>query len=234
MAVTIPQLAEATGLDKALLEDLPDPSGQSYVKLINAAAKLTGDADFGLHVGERISPASYPVLGYTLMSCNTLSHALAQVTRYEEIIHNLGHFKLDVDQSTMKLLANALPDAESNRHVTESVLAGLRVLPRGLWSGPFRFNLFHSFTRHPAIPRNSPCIWSQHQLNAPVNTVLCSNEILAWPIAQADASLFPILKQHAERLLTLEAKHGVVDEVRKALSALMARQISSSNTWPLT
>ncbi|MBT6178519.1 MAG: AraC family transcriptional regulator [Deltaproteobacteria bacterium] len=226
MSVTVAQLADAINLDSALLENLPDQfPGDSYVKLINAAAKLSGDADFGLHVGERISPASYPVLGYTLMSCNTLSHALAQVTRYEEIIHNLGHFKLDIDSDTMELSwANALEDADSNRHVTESVLAGLRIFAERLVE---RSIPIHSVSLIHAAPENTDelkrIFGDNITFNASINTVICSNEILGWPVAQADASLFPVLQQHAERLLTLRSEApSVVDDVRRALSSLLS------------
>ncbi len=226
MSVTTAQLAEATDLDLTLLENLPDQfPGASYVKLINAAAKLTDDVDFGLHVGERISPASYPVLGYTLMSCNTLSHALSQVTRYEEIIHNLGHFKLDIEESTMKLSwANALKDPASNRHVTESVLAGLRVFAERLVE---RSIPIQSVSLIHAAPENTAelhrIFGSNITFNASINTVICSAEILSWPVAQADASLFPVLQQHAERLLTLRSEApSVVDDVRRALSSLLS------------
>lgn len=226
MSVTVAQLAQATGLQHELLTQLPDPfPGESYGKLMNAAATLTGDTNFGLHVGERISPASYPVLGYTLMSCSTLRHALAQVTRYEEIIHNLGHFTLQVDQESMTLhWANALLDAAANRHVTESVLTGLRIFAERLVERPIPIqSISLTHPRPNNIDELTRVFGSNITFNASVNTVECNAEVLEWPVAQADASLFPVLKQHAERLLALRSEApSIVDDVRRALSSLLS------------
>ncbi len=226
MSVDIAQLASATGIEASTLETLPDQlPGASYLALMKAAADLSGDPDFGLHVGERISPASYPVLGYTLMSCSNLSHAIAQVTRYEEIIHNLGSFQIDITSDVMKLSwTNALPKTSVSRHITESVLVGVRVFAERLVERPIPIHSL-SFT-HPApdhLDELHRILGHDITFGAATNTVVCDAAILSWPVAQADASLFPVLQQHAERLLALRSDAPtVVDDVRRALSALLA------------
>ena len=140
-------------------------ASRDVVSRIDAATELSGDPDFGLHVGERISPASYPVLGYTLMSCRNLSHAIAQVTRYESIIHNLGHFSLDLTDDAMTLTwRSTLSDSTASRHVTESVMAGVRVFAERLVTrnpSP-RFDLYPQFTRQdrrtPAAAGRARCL----------------------------------------------------------------------------
>jgi len=226
MSVDVAQLAAATGIEVSMLEALPDQlPGASYLALMKAAAALSGDPDFGLHVGERISPASYPVLGYTLMSCSNLSHAIAQVTRYEEIIHNLGSFTINVSDDVMELnWSNALPETSASRHVTESVLVGVRVFAERLVERPIPIRSL-SFA-HPApdnLDELHRILGQDITFGASTNSVVCDAAILNWPVAQADASLFPVLQQHAERLLALRSDAPtVVDDVRRALSSLLS------------
>ena len=226
MSISVARLAEHTGIDEKTLLVLPDTlPGSSYLALMHAATELSGDPDFGLHVGERISPASYPVLGYTLMSCRNLSHAIGQVTRYESIIHNLGHFSLDLTDDAMTLTwTSALSDSTASRHVTESVMAGVRVFAERLVARAIPVRAL-TFTH------GSPGKTDEHQrllgerviFDAATNSVTCDRTILDWEVPNADASLFPLLQQHAERLLAQRSDDSpsVVEDVRRALSEML-------------
>ena len=227
MSISVTQLSQLTGLDESTLLVLPDLlPGASYLALMHAATDLTKDPDFGLHVGERISPASYPVLGYTLMSCRNLSHAISQVTRYESIIHNLGHFGLELSEDTMTLTwTSALPETSASRHVTESVMAGVRVFAERLVAREIP-------VRQVTFTHSAPEIQQEHTrllgdnvvFGAPTNSVTCDRAILEWEVPNADASLFPLLQQHAERLLAQRAEDSpsIVEDVRKALSSMLS------------
>ena len=59
------------------------------------------------------------------------------MTRYESIIHNLGHFRIDLEptEDAMTLTwTSALSDSicTASRHVTESVMVGVRVFAERL------------------------------------------------------------------------------------------------------
>lgn len=227
MGVSTAQLAEVTGLDAPGLTVLPDLlPGASYLALMKAAAELTADADFGLHVGERISPASYPVLGYTLMSCRTLSHAIAQVTRYESIIHNLGHFGLELREGQMTLTwTSALPDTSVSRHVTESVMVGVRVFAERLVARRIPVRRLTFTHQAPAcVDEHRRLLGDDLKFGAPSNSVTCDRGILDWEVPNADASLFPLLRQHAEKLLSERSQNSpsVVEDVRRALSSMLS------------
>ena len=227
MSISVTQLAEVTGLDEKTLLVLPDLlPGASYLALMQAATELSQDADFGLHVGERISPASYPVLGYTLMSCRNLSHAISQVTRYESIIHNLGTFSLELSEDTMTMTwSSALPDTAAARHVTESVMSGVRVFAERLVAREIPVRQV-TFT-HPAPDNREEhgrLLGENVVFSAPTNSVTCDRAILEWEVPNADASLFPLLKEHAERLLAQRSEDSpsIVEDVRKALSSMLS------------
>ena len=227
MSISVTQLSQLTGIEESTLLVLPDLlPGASYLALMQAAMELSQDGDFGLHVGERISPASYPVLGYTLMSCRNLSHAISQVTRYESIIHNLGHFGLVLSDDTMTLTwSSALPETSASRQVTESVMSGVRVFAERLVAREIPVRQV-TFTH--AAPDN---LDEHHRLlgesivfGAATNSVTCDRAILDWEVPNADASLFPLLKEHAERLLAqrTDDSPSIVEDVRKALSSMLS------------
>ena len=58
---------------------------------------------------------------------------------------------------------------------------------------------------------------------AATNSVTCDRAILDWEVPNADASLFPLLQQHAERLLAQRSDDSpsVVEDVRRALSEML-------------
>ena len=59
--------------------------------------------------------------------------------------------------------------------------------------------------------------------DAATNSVTCDRAILDWEVPNADASLFPLLQQHAERLLAQRSDDSpsVVEDVRRALSEML-------------
>ena len=227
MSISVTQLSELTGIEESTLLVLPDLlPGASYLALMQAAMELSQDGDFGLHVGERISPASYPVLGYTLMSCRNLSHAISQVTRYESIIHNLGHFGLELTNDAMTLTwSSALPESSASRQVTESVMSGVRVFAERLVAReiPVRQVTF-THVAPDNLEEHHRLLGERIVFGAATNSVTCDRAILDWEVPNADASLFPLLKEHAERLLAQRADDSpsIVEDVRKALSSMLS------------
>ena len=76
------ELYRAVELEPAVLTD-PDnriPFAQ-LVALYQHAADLTGDDAFGLHVGERVDPRLFDVLGYMVVNSPTLGEALSRLVR---------------------------------------------------------------------------------------------------------------------------------------------------------
>jgi hypothetical protein len=73
---------------------------------------------------------TYSVYGLVLLSCRDFRQALEQTLRYEQLAHDLGRSALQLhgQQAQYEWISN-YPDA--NRHLVESVFAGIRVF--GAW-----------------------------------------------------------------------------------------------------
>ena len=223
-------LARAAGVPPHGL-DAPSASlaARDYVRLLDAGARLAGDAHFGLHVGQRVRMGTYSAYGLILLSCSNVGQALEQTARYERLAHDLGRSTLQRDGAVAHFRwASNYPDA--SRHLVDSVFAGIRVC--GDWLAgrplpPARLAFVHDgggqLLRH-AAHRDEyvRVLGSLPAFNAPANTATFDAQLLDWPVPNADVSLYPVLCQHAEQLLAqrqAEAGGGIGAQVQATIVA---------------
>ncbi|WP_317201286.1 AraC family transcriptional regulator [Janthinobacterium sp.] len=208
--VTAAQLARAAGLAENALAPLPEAlAADDYVRLLEIGAALAGDAHFGLHVGERVKLGTYSVYGLILLSCRDFGQVFEQTLRYEQLAHDLGRSTLRVEDGVARYGWHShYPSGQ--RHLVDSVFAGIRVF--GNWMagaalppGDYAFThaggagLDEEYVRVlGALPR----------FGAPANLASFPAQLLDWPVPNADVSLYPVLQQHAEQLLSKRARAG--------------------------
>ncbi len=79
-------LCKAAGIELALIE-MPDQqiTGEPLRDLWCEAVKLTGDENFGLHLGEAFNVAAIGIVGYVLLNCNTFNQVLEKLSRYTHL-----------------------------------------------------------------------------------------------------------------------------------------------------
>ncbi len=203
-------LAGAAGLPENGLSPLPATlSAAAYVRLLDAGAMLAGDAHFGLHVGERVRMGTYSAYGLVLLSCASVGQALEQTARYEVLAHDLGRSSLwrDGDRFHYRWISH-YPHA--SRHLVDSVFAGIRVCGdwlAGMPLPPAELAFAHdgggaALLRH-ASHRDEyvRVLGSLPRFMSEANTATMDARVLDWPVPNADTSLYPLLRQHAEQLL---------------------------------
>lgn len=202
-------LAQAAGVPPhSLAASAASLAARDYVRLLDAAAKLAGDAHFGLHVGQRVRMGTYSAYGLILLSCKNVGQALEQTARYERLAHDLGRSTLQRNGAVAHYRwASNYPGA--SRHLVDSVFAGVKVCGDWLAGMPLPPALL-AFThdgggdllRH-ATHRDEyvRVLGSLPAFNAPANTATFDAQLLDWPVPNADVSLYPVLCQHAEQLL---------------------------------
>ncbi|MFL6674490.1 MAG: AraC family transcriptional regulator ligand-binding domain-containing protein [Massilia sp.] len=214
------ELARGAGLDAGALWPLPESlAAHDYVRLLDAGARLAADPHFGLHVGEHVKLGTYSVYGLILLACRDFGQAIEQTMRYEQLAHDLGRSRLELAGSSAQYeWISHYPGA--SRHLVESVFAGIRVFGSWLAGGqlpPARVAFVHrSDAGHAEYERvfgTVPCF------GAAANAARFDAALLALPVPNADTGLYPVLQQHAERLLSQRARHGdaIVAQVRAAV-----------------
>ena len=219
--ITRPALAQAAGLAPGALDTLPDAlPARRYIALLDAGARLGNDPYFGLHVGEKVGPSTYSAYGMVLLACASFGQALELTQRYESLAHDLGKSALALDGALARYewLSN-YPDA--SRHLVESVFAGIRVFGSWLAGRPLA-------PRTLAFRHADPGLDSAEYLRvlgvapafgARANHAAVDAALLAMPVPNADTSLYPLLRQHAEHLLAERAvsSASIVAQLRAAL-----------------
>ena len=197
-------LIDHAGLTHCKLEPLPARLlTNDYTLLLAAGAELCNDALFGLHAGQKTRPSSFPILGYTLMSCQTLGQSLEQVLNYESLVHDLGFSEVIIEDSIAYYTWSAYDeDTPGYEHLADCVFSGIHVIAQWLTESeitPLGVELRRSglgFEQEYKKIAGCNVIFEQ-----PKNRFLFSASILQLPVKQADPALFPMLKQHADDML---------------------------------
>lgn len=220
--VTPEALARGAGLPAVSLDPLPDSlPATDYVKLLDAGALLASDPHFGLHVGECVKLGAYSVYGLVLLACRDLGQALEQTMRYEALAHELGRSQIHVGvegaQARYEWISH-YPHA--SRHLVESVFAGIQTFGRWLAGGrlpPAQIAFMH--TSEAGMGEYERVFGSRPRFGASANTAGFDAALLALPVPNADVGMYPVLQQHAERLLArrVHSKPAIVDQVRAAI-----------------
>ncbi len=215
-------LQQAAGLEVAL-DPLPEAiSADAYEVLLELGAQLGNDPDFGLHVGERVKLGTYNVYGLILLSCRDFGQALQQTMRFESLAHDLGRSRLEVHDGVAHYRWQPNNPA-AGRHLAESVFAGIRVFGNWLAGAPLPPAPVCFTHAEPGDTREHARIFG-----APVSFAATSNAarfdaaLLGMPVPNADIGMYPVLQQHAERLLQEKARA----EADGGIAALMAGSIA--------
>lgn len=214
-------LCAAAGLPPATLASIPEELPvSSYIALLEAGARQANDPHFGLHVGEKVSPAAYSAYGMVLLASSNFGHAMQLTQRFESLAHDLGRSVLAVEGAVAHYeWLSHYPQA--NRHLVESVYAGIRVF--GSWLAgrqlmPLAIRFMHADPGH-GNAEYLRVLGIAPQFGAPRHSATFDSQLLAMPIPNADTSLYPVLLQHAERLLEQRSVQAepLVAKVRAAL-----------------
>jgi AraC-like DNA-binding protein len=222
-------LASNAGLAPTALEPLPDVlAAADYIALLDAGSRLARDPHFGLHVGERVRPGTYSVYGLVLLACRDIGQALEQTQRYEQLAHDLGRSRLEPTGALARYTwVSHYPQA--SRHLAESVFAGIRTF--GCWLAgrplaPHALAFAHARPKDADPAEYARVLGMVPDFDAPAHRVEFDAAILALPLPAADTGMYPLLQQHAERLLRerAQALSGIVAQVHAAIVRSLATE----------
>ena len=226
LAAGVPQTALAQALGRAAPgeEDMPVAT---YLALLQQALAHAGPG-FGWRLGQSVKPTSYGVNGILLLACPTLGEALAQVLRFEALVHDLGRSNFARHGDTVEYgWANHCAGHPAADALAESVFAGIHTCAQWLVDRPITgFELEFAHQQDAATAQAIvQASGAQLRWGCAANRVVFSAGVLDWPIPQANKALLPLLQNHADELL--QARHprdtGIVAQVRQRISARLGQ-----------
>ena len=226
LAAGVPRhaLARALGREAPGDEDLPVAT---YLALLQCALQAAGRG-FGWRLGQSVKPTSYGVNGMVLLACPTLGEALAQVLRFESLVHDLGRSSFARQGDTVEYAwNNHWADHPTAAALAESVFAGIQTCAQWLVGQPIAgFELEFMHYRDEATAQViAQASGAQLRWGGAAHRAIFPAALLDLPIPQANKALLPLLQRHADELL--QARHprdtGIVAQVRQRISARLGQ-----------
>ena len=223
------QLLRRAGLDPAV-----DPAATTRVPmsdvivLFESAVALTAREDLGLEFARRVRPGTFSVLGYALMTCQTLGEALDLVPHYRRLVFDIGYGEMRLTttqhEATLGWLvhSSALPYCAS---LAESLIASWTTFGRWIAGAelPLQEVLFlHRAPRDVAVyERFFDC---PVRFGAGENALRFSRSLLDLPLVQADATLHLAMREQARSAMASAFQdQDLAHRLRHALIPLMPK-----------
>jgi AraC-like DNA-binding protein len=213
------------GLDRRTLgnEDGFMPAGD-FARILEDAARVTGDRHFGLHFGERFHPKDLGALAYVVLNSATIAAGVASAARYYRVHNEAVKWTLDV-AGAMASLRYELADfglemPSQNHECAFAVALNMTRLMVGSQWVPVEVQFIHT----------APGDTSEHLrvFGAPVsfscarNAFVVPREFLARHVPAADERLHAILTRYLDRVLEdMPREDGVLPAARRAVAELM-------------
>lgn len=223
--------------DEALASDPPALDVAVYLGWMQQGASRR--PDFGLEVGRRVRPATFPVLSHTVMACATLEEVLQQVLRFEHLNHDLGRSRV-IEQAGLcgfvwePSAATVVwdrqiggEDSPALPHLVVSVFAGIASFSRWLFADPVPFSRLELQRASPELAEACGSLFG-----CPVESAQSQNclwfdrSILSWRVQTADRASLDAMTRYAHQLLT--EREQVSEGLRQRIRDWLSRHLSES------
>ncbi|MBB5017970.1 AraC-like DNA-binding protein [Chitinivorax tropicus] len=198
------------------------------VRLWRLAAELSGDALFGLHMGEHIKPASFNVVAFTLLSAANLRAAIRHMQRYQRLISDAARLQLLEGDEISWLVYHPQPGVLAfSPHQVEAALA--TVLTAGRWILNRPLVPLQVRFRHTALGSSSEyrrVLGCDPGFEASFDGIALSTAQLEQALPAADPMLFQLHQRFAEQHLSnLDQHEPWASRTRYALMACLAQGV---------
>lgn len=184
--------------------------------------QATADPALGLVIGSLVQPRSYQVLGYAVLSCDTLGEAIDRLIRYERLVGKLGETRLLEIGGRCRLSWRAPISGPWARFLKEAAISGWITLARQLVVEVPPFDVFFDHGCDTEIERYRSILGAPVQFDAGFSGVEFDRQALQVRMSGADAGLRGIMdKQAAVLLQEFDSRVNLVSEVRSVLVRIL-------------
>lgn len=216
IGLAIVQFAEARGANAAQLlreveldvQRMRDPDARIPVeleeRLWETAARLVGDAHFGLRAATLLHPGAFDVLDYAIRTAPTLRVGLDRLVRYNRLVHSAAVFHLEERADSVVVEhAFAVPGRRPGRHASEFTIASLRVMAEQLSGAPVQpcSASFPDDAPSQDVTAYEQVLGVRPRFGAPVGSLELRRIDLDRPCPAADPMLSDVILRQANALL---------------------------------
>ncbi|MEX6502003.1 AraC family transcriptional regulator [Pseudomonas zhanjiangensis] len=190
---------------------------------------ISGDADIGLHLGERMRPRPMDVVGYLLLASRDLRQALECFVRFQHILSGGFAARLEEHEQTARLIIDLnYRGIGSLRQQMECLAVLLRKMLASVSDDEFSLTAIEF--RHPQPRRlgeHRRLLGLTPRFAQAHDALLFPQALLARPSRSANPRLFALLCAEAERELAELAENQLLNRVRYWLALNLGLQACS-------
>ncbi|MEH1868994.1 MAG: AraC family transcriptional regulator [Nostoc sp.] len=232
-------LCAAVGIEPALLK-MPDQriTGELHSAVWCEAVQQTGDQNLGLHMGEAFNPATFGIVGYVLVNCQTFEQVLEKLSRYTHLFSQGAYIHFSVSQGFVLCDCDIVGDLKNYllkepRQAIEStfaslltatqMLTGKSLAPQAVW---FQHSPPADISDHARI------FGIGVRFSMPKNRIIFNANCLNWPVLSANSNLLPVFEQHAQAMLdAINRESNYTRQVVQALTQQLKGELPSQEVF---
>jgi AraC-like DNA-binding protein len=221
--IPVDGLLKEVGLSRT---DIANPEARlpydSVIFLIEGAARLVGDANYGLHLGASRDPRDRGLLGFLSLNSPTLMDALLNLQRYYRIVRESGEFEVERNAAQVAIrFRETDPMLRGFRHNSGFIVAtfvrGCRDLARQAVS-PIRAEFVGEAPDSDSIAEYADILGCPVKFGAEWTTLIYAEETTHLPVKGADEKLLRILEAACQEILGPAPKaQDLVHDVRQLI-----------------
>jgi AraC-like DNA-binding protein len=195
-------------------------ASSAYTRILEEAARATGDECFGLHFGEHFDPRDIGALVYVILNSPTIAAAIENTGRYLRI-HNEAvrlFFRIKGQKAYLSFLHSEIaldPTRQHNEYTMAVGLKTFRIIGGSQWM-PHEVHFAHAAPPHTS--EHLRVFGSRVLFGCATNSLIFERDFVDQRLPATDARLYRILKQHAERMLSeMVREDDLFAAVRKSI-----------------
>jgi len=226
-------LLHQLGVDDAFLKlSINRVPSQRIIDLMHTVIAATGQANFGLRVGESFKPGTFDILGLAAMCSSTLRDATRLNHHYQPLNQTLGVSTLHEqgDQAAV-IWTPRVHSPERLRPITEAVMAGYAGIGRWItWHAQQPLLKMEFRHRSPSMCEEdyARIFGCPIEFGAARDAILVDRAFLDTPLQQADEVTVRVMRRQLDfRLQSLARYESVRHQLASYLQSQLAREIPS-------
>ena len=219
-------LLQSCGIDPDLIADCEARVPvEAWERFWPQAVEFTGDPCFGLHAGEALRPAVVNIIGYLLMSSETLRVGLDRVGRYQRVVFGADWLVVEDRGASTRIRfetsSGELLDSRAQMEYRAALV--IKMLD---WIAPVHFRALEvHFSHEPGreVTEYERILHCPVKFRSKDNELMLSRTSLEQPSVHANPELARIHEEWAERHLAKLKDESVVRKVKTLLMAHLDR-----------
>lgn len=223
--VNTDELCAAVEIAPALLQ-MPDQRipGTLHSAVWRETVKRTGDENLGLHLGEVFNLATFGIVGYVLVNCQTFKEVLEKFSRYTRLFSQGAHIHFSVSEGMALCDCDVVDDlrnylVEEPRHAIESTFASLLTATQTLTGKSLHPHaIWFQYPRPNDVSEHERIFQTGLHFLMPTNRIIFDANCLNWLVLSANSNLLSVFEQHAEAML--DAMNRKDDYTRQVVQAI--------------